>query len=474
MEKEKTSRIGQDFTLASLLKFALPGLLTNLSTRVYETLDDVLFVSRFVGQNALAGIKILMPVDALVFALTHIFGLGASTYAATEMGRGNKQEAHRIFTRMITLGLVIGAVIAGAMIVFDDQILGFLGVGRDIIQYTEIYVAITFVALPFKLASMCFGSFYSAAGKPSMGLFNSVLSGVVNIVTDYITIVVLHMGVAGAAIATSLGHIVTFMVGVFFYLRRKGDIGFAKPQGDYLKTLATSLRYSLPQVTNSLTLSFTSLIVNRIIILYLGSDGIAARSIVNDLRQILNAAFIGFAGTVGPIIAYNYGARKPRMLKKILSYNLKVWFFGCSAMMIITQMLKRPLISLFMNPETYTQSFFDLTYYGLTVELFAPIFTAGFIMSNRMFISLNAQKVATVLSILRNFIFRLGIALILPAAFGANAIWFCFPVAEALGFTCSAIAVIMNADNYGYGKSGAAYLIDALPEDSVEKEELSR
>ena len=468
MEKEKTSRIGQDFTLASLLKFALPGLLTNLSTRVYETLDDALFVSRFVGQNALAGIKILMPVDALVFALTHIFGLGASTYAATEMGRGNKQEAHRIFTRMITLGLLIGALIAGAMIVFDDQILSFLGAGRDIIQYTEVYVAITFVALPFKLASMCFGAFYSAAGKPSMGLFNSILSGVVNIVTDYITIVVLHMGVAGAAIATSLGHIVTFMVGAVFYLRRKNDIGFAKPQGRYLKTLTTSLRYSLPQVTNSLTLSFTSLIVNRIIILYLGSDGIAARSIVNDLRQILNAAFIGYAATVGPIIAYNYGARRPRMLKKILTYNLKVWFFGCSAMMFIMQMLKRPLISLFMNPETYTQSFFDLTYYGLTVELFAPIFTAGFIMSNRMFISLNAQKIATVLSILRNFIFRLGIALILPAAFGANAIWFCFPVAEALGFTCSAIAVIMNADNYGYGKSGAAYLIDALPEDSVE------
>ena len=97
MDKDRTSRIGQDFNLGSLLKFALPGLLTSLSSRLFETLDDALFVSRFVGQNALAGIKILMPIDGLVFALTHIFGLGASTYAATEMGRGNKQEANRIF-----------------------------------------------------------------------------------------------------------------------------------------------------------------------------------------------------------------------------------------------------------------------------------------------------------------------------------------------------------------------------------------
>ena len=111
MDKDRNSRIGQDFSLGSLLKFALPGLLTNLSSRLFETLDDALFVSRFVGQNALAGIKILMPIDGLVFALTHIFGLGASTYAATEMGRGNKEEANRIFTKMIIMGLIFGSVI---------------------------------------------------------------------------------------------------------------------------------------------------------------------------------------------------------------------------------------------------------------------------------------------------------------------------------------------------------------------------
>ena len=147
------------------------------------------------------------------------------------------------------------------------------------------------------------------------------------------------------------------------------------------------------------------------------------------------------------------------MLKKILTYNLKVWFFGCTGMMLLGQALKKPLITLFMNPETFTQSFYDLTYFGLTVELFAPIFTAGCIMINRMFVALRAQKVATLLSVLRNFVFRLGITLMLPRLFGANAIWFCFPVSEALGFSCAAGAVIMNADNYGYGRSGAAYLI---------------
>ena len=120
-----------------------------------------------------------------------------------------------------------------------------------------------------------------------------------------------------------------------------------------------------------------------------------------------------------------------------------------------------------MNPETYTQSFYDLTYYGLTVELFAPIFTAGCIIINRMFVALSAQKTATILSILRNFVFRLSTTFILPRVFGPMGIWYCFPVAEALGFACAAIAVYRNADNYGYGKSGIAYLIDAQEEEEA-------
>jgi len=466
---DETSKIGQDFTLWSLLRFALPGLLTNLFTRIYETLDDALFVSRFVGQNALAGIKILAPIDGLTFAISTIFGIGASTYAATEMGRGKKKDASRIFTEMIIVALGLGALIALLMIVFDDQILRFLGAQDDIIQYTRIYVRITFLALPFRLASMSFGAFYSVAGRPSMGLFNSVLSGIVNIVTDYVTIVLMVMGVSGAAVATSLGHIATFLVGLYFYSRKGNDIVFVRPGRDYLKTFAASFRYALSQFANAATMALTMLIVNRMILYYLGSDGIAARSIVNDVRQVLNSAFIGYAATVSPILAYNYGAGRPKTLKRILSYNLKVWFFGCIGVMGVGQLLKGPLISLFMNPETYTQNFYDLTYYGMTVELFAPIFTAGCIMANRMFVALNAQKIATVLSVLRNFVFRLSMTFLLPAIFGAYGIWYCFPIAEALSCLCSGIAIVYNADNYGYGRSGVAYLIENKEELSANK-----
>ncbi|MBO7678007.1 MAG: hypothetical protein J6S49_10910, partial [Erysipelotrichaceae bacterium] len=166
------------------------------------------------------------------------------------------------------------------------------------------YITITFLALPFKLASMSFGAFYSAAGKPSMGLVNSISSGIANVIIDYVTIVVLGMGVAGAGIATSFGHVLTFLIGLIFYLtNKKSDIRFVTPDGEYLNTLFESFRFALAQFTNSLTMSLTMFVVNRTVLFYLGTDGLAARAIVNDLRQSLNAAFNGYATTIGPIIA---------------------------------------------------------------------------------------------------------------------------------------------------------------------------
>ncbi len=86
-------------------------------------------------------------------------------------------------------------------------------------------------------------------------------------------------------------------------------------------------------------------------------------------------------------------------------------------------------------------------------------------MINRMFVALRAQKIATFVSLLRNVVFRLSTTLLIPKIFGKMGIWFCFPVSEALSFTIYAIAVIMNADNYGYGRSGVAYLIENRAEE---------
>ena len=190
----------------------------------------------------------------------------------------------------------------------------------------------------------------------------------------------------------------------------------------------------------------------------LGSNGIAANSIINDLRMMLNTAFVGYAGCVGPIIAYNFGNRNPKRLKKILGYNLRFWFFGTVAVEILGQILKKPLISIFI-PDPATSPIYAMTLEGLTIEYFAVMFSAGCIFTMRMFVALGAPKYAAVLSTMRNFVIRLIMILVLPRLFGEVGVWLAFPVAEFLSCCIAGTLIYINRDNYGYGRSGIAYMM---------------
>ena len=94
------NRIGQDFSLWQLIRFAFPAILTNLCTQLFRSMDDGLFVSRYVGERALSSISLLSPVNSVIMAFAQLFAIGASTLSAQCMGRHEQKEAKRIFTRI--------------------------------------------------------------------------------------------------------------------------------------------------------------------------------------------------------------------------------------------------------------------------------------------------------------------------------------------------------------------------------------
>ena len=123
MEQEHINKIGQDFSLGGLLKFSFPSILNNFFSQLFKTLDDGLFVSRFVGKTALAGINILNPVHFFQFALNNIFGVGASNLSSRKMGEGDQQEAKRIFSRVCIAAFTVGTVFALLINVFSGPLL---------------------------------------------------------------------------------------------------------------------------------------------------------------------------------------------------------------------------------------------------------------------------------------------------------------------------------------------------------------
>ena len=471
---ERKARIGQDFSFWQLIWFCVPAIMTNLVTSMFRTLDDGLFVSRYVGETALAAIKIISPVNAILMGFSHLFSIGASTLSAHKMGEGDREEANRIFTRVVASAAVVGFIFSAVVLIFEKDILLFLGADEGTLPIAMSYTRIIYSNAWSHLIGLCVASYYSTAGKPVMGLVSSILNGAMNIIFDVILIVWLKLGADGAAYSTIFGELAVMILGFVFYSFKKHEIHFTRPHGKYIETTWNAWKAGFSQFISSMSISVTHYVTNITLISLLGSNGLAANSIINDLRILLNTAFVGYAGCVGPVIAYNFGNKNPTRLKKILGYNLRFWFFGTLTLTILGQLLRRPLISIFIpNPET--SAIYDMTMEGLTIEYFAVPFSAGCILVMRMFVALGAPKYAAVMSTMRNFVFRLIMLLVLPRLFGELGVWLAFPVAEFFSFAVAATLVYLNRDNYGYGKSGMAYLMqkDTLTDTYEEPEELS-
>ncbi|MBQ8995591.1 MAG: hypothetical protein IJ091_07230 [Oscillospiraceae bacterium] len=465
-ENKNRNRIGQDFTLMQLLAFAAPAILQSLFSQLFKSLDDGLFVSRYVGEHALASISLLGPANAVIMGFSNLFAIGASTLSAQKMGEGKQEEAQRIFTRVVLIAAVVGFLIALVMNVFCDPILLFLGADETLIENSRTYVRIVLSVTPFNLMGFAFGSYYSTTGHPEMGLVCSVTNGVLNILLDVVLIAVLRLGVLGSSLSTAIGEMAVFFIGFFFFIRKKNEIHFTDPKGEFIDTAVRSAKSGFSQFINSVSIGATSLVTNRTLLSLAGADGVAANAIIGELRIILTAGFFGYATCVGPVIAYNYGNRNPRRLKRILTNNLKIWFFGTIVITIIGEILRVPMLSLFFH-EGYSQNVYDMAYQGLTIEFISSMFTAGCVLIMRMFVALGNPKVASILTTLRNFVFRLAMLVLLPLIFGTTGVWLAFPAAELISFILGAVLVYLNRDNYGYGKSGMAYMMQPRPGDYI-------
>lgn len=438
---DTNNRIGKDFSLLSLAYFGLPAFLMNTFTQLFRSLDDGLFISRYVGESALGSVNLINPISGIQFALACLFSVGASNISARLMGQNKQQEAKQVFTRVAISGCIAGAIFGLLVNFFDIPILRALGADESNLEFAITQVRIIYILSPLMIFNQIASSYFSTAGKPKMGLICSITSGVINISLDVVLVAILKMGVVGAAIATAAGEIAVFLISFLFFINKKQEIHFVQPAGHIIETSIEAAEFSLPQSINSISFALTAWLSNIVIIQYIGQVGVSANAIVQDIRKILTAGLIGFATCICPILSYNYGSKNVKRLKKILKYLVCLGVAVSIILVVIGLLLRVPLINIFMN-ENSSQQYYDLTYLALTIELFEVGFIAGCITISRSLIALSLPKEATVVSIFRNIIIKVIVYIGLPYIMGDLGIWYSQPVSEGIAFIFGVIIVI--------------------------------
>ena len=171
MEEQKTvNKIGQDFSFASLIRYLIPTMITQFFFSVFKTVDDGLFVTNYVGTNALSAINILFPYMVFTDAVAFLFATGGNAVCSRKMGEGKQEEAKASFTSVSIMIFIAVTVIAGISLIFQDPILRLLGATDVLMEDARIYSTYMWVINPITLLGPLFDFFYSTSGKPTMSI----------------------------------------------------------------------------------------------------------------------------------------------------------------------------------------------------------------------------------------------------------------------------------------------------------------
>lgn len=426
-------QLSEHFTYKKLLRFVLPSIVMMIFTSIYGVVDG-LFVSNYVGKTAFAAVNLVMPLLMMLSALGFMMGTGGSAIVAKTLGQGDKERANRYFSMMVYVTVVGGVVLTVLGLVFLRPIVIALGAEGEMIGECLIYGRISLASLTFFMVQNVFQSFFVAAEKPHMGLGVMVAAGVTNMVLDYLFIVVLGWGIAGAAAATAAGETVGGIVPLIYFSRKNTSLLRLTKTKIKGKILLKACTNGSSELMTNLSMSLVNMLYNMQLMKLAGEDGVAAYGVIMYINFIFLATFIGYSIGSAPIVGYHFGAQNHNELKNLFRKSMRLIGGWGVLLMLLASVLSGPLAQFFVG---YDAELLAMTSHGLRLYALAFLVSGFNIYGSAFFTALNNGLVSAVISFLRTLVFQMAAVLILPRLLGLNGIWLAILVAEllALGVT---------------------------------------
>ncbi len=412
-------------TLTSLIKYTLPTVVMMMFFSLY-TIVDGMFISKFVGANALSATNIVYPVINILIGIGVMFSTGGSAIVAKTMGENKNEDAREYFTLITISAIIVGVVVEIICIIFMKDIIYALGSTESLYYNCKEYLFFMIIFTPFIILKLYFDYFLVTAGVANLGLLSSVAGGILNIVLDYVFIVEFNMGVRGAALATCIGYVVPSLVGIIYFFNKKNLLHFVKPKLN-MKVILRSCSNGMSEMVTQISSALTTFLFNIVMIKFLGEDGVAAITIMLYIQFLLNAAYLGFTSGVSPRISYNYGRQDEKQVENLFKYSLIIICVFGIVTFFMSRAMSEILISLFAEKGS---SLFDISHNGFMIFSMAFLVAGINIFGSGMFTAFSNGKISAILSLMRTFVFFLMGIFILPRIMGVNGVWLVVPFAE--------------------------------------------
>ena len=438
-ERVKANPLGVVPVNKLMVKFAIPSIIAMLVSSLYNIVDQ-LFIGQAVGTLGNAATNVVFPLSTISIALALLFGIGGASCFNLDMGRGNRDRAINFVGNAIVLLVGSGIILLIATQIFMRPLLTLFGAPDDVMPYAIEYTRITAIGFPFLILTAGGCHLIRADGSPRLSMWCNLVGAIINVVLDAVFVMGLDWGMAGAALATIIGQIVSAIIVLKYLLKFKTvplKRKHLKLHSQYVKMI-TSI--GMASCVNQLAMMITQVVLNNSLTYYGGlsiygeSIPLAIAGIVMKVFQIFFAVVIGLVQGCQPIFSFNYGAENYARVKETFFKALTVGLIVCIIAFILFQTCPRMILSMFGEGSDLYFEFGEKFIRTFLFFIFlAPFQTIG----STFFTSIGKPKKGMFLSLTRQIIFLIPAIIIFARIWGIIGILYTTPFADVCSFAAA-------------------------------------
>ncbi len=393
----------------------------------YNVVDTV-FVGRGVGPLGLGAVASAFPIQFMVHALAMMVGVGTASLVSRSLGAGNTEKAEMALGNALVMAVSAGLTVSAAGRFFLPFLIDLTGAPPELHQLTGDYLGTIFLGSSLLVSGISMNCIIRAEGKAKVAMIAMILSALTNVILDPVFIFILKMGVKGAAIATVIAQSVTVMWGLSHYLTKGRSSIILRRRHIRLRIgiIGEIMAVGGSEFARISAQSVAGLIILNRLSVYGGADAIAAQGIVQKMLGLSIMPIFGIGQGLQPIVGYAHGSGEPLRAKRAVELGL----LSASAISIATAVLlivfPQPVIRVFTDDP----SLIEVTGKFMRIAL-AMYPLVGFqIIGTVTFQALGLGRPSMIMSLSRQVLFLIPLAMVLPPLFGLNGVFFVFPAAD--------------------------------------------
>lgn len=424
--KEKNLDLCRGNINSVFFQFLLPSIGATLVNSIY-ILGDTILVGRGVGSMGIAALNLLLPVFSLFFATGMLFGVGGSVLFSFDKGRMDDEGAKVHFSAAFVGTLIMMVVYELVFGIFFDPITAFLGRNETMDSLVRSYGRILTFGCPVFMMSSFLQAFVRNDKAPKTAMTAVIAGGVSNVILDYIFMFPMKMGMAGGAIATVLGSLITVGILLTHFFSKENTLHFTWKFP--WKTVFEVGYNGLSSFILDLSSGVVILLFNRQLLYWIGDLGVVVYGIVSNSVLVVNSISNGICQASQPLMAVNNGAGLKKRVEDTFRLARK---FSVASGIFFTALgifLPQLVVHIFIEP---TPEILTMAVPAVRIYFLAFLAVGVNLLMATYFQSVLMPAYALILSLCRGVFFSGILVYFLPIIVGVDGIWAAMPAAEAI------------------------------------------